>query len=290
MFKFNFDKENPNGGASSSSAPAATNEKSFPDAVEHVMDESHLCQIGDDGIDINSHQVGDFGDIMYLDSKSVVDNLVKKKPDLAISRAVSSNNDVVAGEYEGGMKLWECATDLVSYLNRTFKEKNLLKDKHVLELGCGAGLPGLYCLLRGSNVDFQDFNAEVIDHITIPNVLLNAPNVDDDAAAESRFLSGDWLPVETMLLAQKRKYDLILTSETIYNTANHKKLISLFDSCLEKNGQILLAAKSVYFGVGGSINLFQEELDKTNCWDWKSVDVIASSVQREILLITRKSL
>ena len=47
----------------------------------------------------------------------------------------------------------------------------------VLELGCGAGLPGLYAWREGGLVDFADYNVEVLEHITIPNMLLNVSRV-----------------------------------------------------------------------------------------------------------------
>ena len=70
----------------------------------------------------------------------------------------------------------------------------------VLDLGCGAALPGLYCFSKGaegeaigfylnltfsniafvqmilvSTVWFNDYNEEVLKHITMPNTLLNVP-------------------------------------------------------------------------------------------------------------------
>lgn len=63
----------------------------------------------------------------------------------------------------------------------------LLKGKNIIEIGCGHALPGIYCLMNGAaNVDFQDFNEEVLTHLTIPNILLNVKNIN------SKFYSGDW--------------------------------------------------------------------------------------------------
>ncbi len=74
-------------------------------------------------------------------------------------------NDVVAGEYEGGFKLWEGGIDLAAHVARMWHVDTTttsssmdapLANQHVLELGCGAGLPGIVALLAGAqHVVFQ---------------------------------------------------------------------------------------------------------------------------------------
>ena len=70
------------------------------------------------------------------------------------------------------MKIWECSLDLVNYLS---KSPDNLHGKKVLELGCGAALPGLFCLKNAKikELHLQDFNPEVIENITRANVALN---------------------------------------------------------------------------------------------------------------------
>nr|AIW62598.1 conserved hypothetical protein [Scytodes thoracica] len=81
--------------------------------------------------------------------------------------------DLVPGVYEGGFKVWECSLDLIKYLH----EANCLVNQlEVIELGCGSGLPGLLAYHRGCDVTFQDFNKEVLEYLTIPNVILNTPD------------------------------------------------------------------------------------------------------------------
>ena len=83
-------------------------------------------------------------------------------------------------------------------------------------------------------------------------------------------------------------YDVILTSETIYNEDNYDKLISLFVDRLSKNGAAYVAAKTYYFGVGGGIRQFEQNVQKhgklTSKVCWKST----GGIQREILKITHK--
>ena len=70
-------------------------------------------------------------------------------------------HDVVAGEYEGGFKLWEGGVDLAAHAAAAWGVTNTpsralaLTNQRVLELGCGAGLPGVVAMLAGADVLFQ---------------------------------------------------------------------------------------------------------------------------------------
>jgi len=59
------------------------------------------------------------------------------------------DSDLVAGVYEGGMKLWECSLDLVQFLDAP-RWRSRIQGARVLELGCGHGLPGLLALHHGA--------------------------------------------------------------------------------------------------------------------------------------------
>ena len=102
--------------------------------------------------------------------------------------------------------------------------------------------------------------------ITIPNVLLNIPS---DKKTVTRFFSGDWRSFEENFLSKEitdesLKFDLILTSETIYNVENQSKLVSIFKNFLKKDGEVLVAAKTVYFGVGGGVRQFERLVKQEN--------------------------
>jgi predicted nicotinamide N-methyase len=127
------------------------------------------------------------------------------------------NADLVPGKYEGGLKLWECAVDLVETLRREIQDGQLsFRGKRVLELGCGHGLPGILACIKGATgVDFQDFNAEVLRSLTIHNVNVNLEQarsrlakVTSDGTTQSKGLSiapdvhyyaGDWGDIHKVL-------------------------------------------------------------------------------------------
>ena len=87
-----------------------------------------------------------------------------------LSVANSVHSDLIPGIYEGGMKIWECAHDLIEYL--ATESAISLCGRSVLELGCGVGLPGIFALLCGAEcAHFQDFNHGVLSCMTIPSAL-----------------------------------------------------------------------------------------------------------------------
>lgn len=77
--------------------------------------------------------------------------------------------------------------------------------------------------------------------------------------ARCRFFSGDWSTFLTLLLENDPppKYDVIFTSETIYNTAYYPALHEALHRLLAKDGLVYVATKSHYFGVGGGLHLFE---------------------------------
>ncbi|KAG1367744.1 histidine protein methyltransferase 1 [Cocos nucifera] len=198
-----------------------------------------------------------------------------------------ANSDLVAGKYEGGLKLWEGSVDLVKTLCSEVREGRLmLKGTRVLELGCGHGLPGIFAGLEGAAViHFQDFNAEVLKHLTIPNVKVNlmkklsqqhlliTNKTDMSISPDVRFFAGDWSEIHQLLQCglnvdqqkvtddseQKEcdGYDMILMAETVYSLSSLHGLYGLIKKCLcRPSGVIYMAGKKHYFGVGGGTRQF----------------------------------
>lgn len=191
-----------------------------------------------------------------------------------------SNFDLVPGKYEGGLKLWEGSNDLIKALRSDIKSELIsFRGKLVLEVGCGHGLPGIYALLEGAAVvHFQDFNAEVLRCLTIPNVNANvsggsqpSPSRLTNDKAEVRFFAGDWSEVDKLLphVGTDAKhnegfgYDFILMAETVYSINSLQNLYNLIKKCLLRpQGVVYMAAKKYYFGVGGGTRRFLSVVEK----------------------------
>lgn len=262
---------------------------------------------------------------------------------------LNSNSDLVRGVYEGGFKTWECSLDLVEYLAKLPKDQ--ISNKRVLELGCGSALPSLFLLQHdaSNHVDVLDYNEQVIQYITLPNILLNtvlqvhastdeqpedassdkeeAPESDKDdedededdeekdgfigesvtcdAEAElptehipdmlqrisqrTRAFVGDWSGLPAIANC---KYDMIVTSETIYSQDALLSLVQTIQKTLKKpDGVCYVAAKTVYFGVGGGVLPFCNLLQETKDEDGdklvaERVFESDSTVKREVLKVT----
>ena len=236
-------------------------------------------------------------------SESDIEYNLKEKEDhqsLDILTATKNSSDLIPSIYEGGLKIWECSLDLVGYL---IERRIEFEGKRVLEIGCGAGLPGIFAVLKGAKVDFQDYNEDVIRYVTIPNVLTNLQQVKGISEGESdsktmyhlyqrvrescRFFCGDWGSVVDFINPEQVKemmYDIILTSETIYSVSSYCKLYNFIKKHAKKpNGVAYVAAKTHYFGVGGGTRSFEEMVMKDGEFKISVSKVYNEGVQREIL-------
>lgn len=224
-----------------------------------------------------------------------------------VSKSFSSHSDLITGVYEGGLKIWECTFDFLAYFT---KAKVKLAGKKVLDLGCGSGLLGIIAFKRGAKeIHFQDYNSMVIDEVTLPNVVANSSLEDEENSGNEpdvkrcrkskvaqelckcRFFSGEWSEFCELVLSSEKlfeKYDLILTSETIYNPDYYSTLHQTLHSLLDKNGRVLLASKAHYFGVGGGIHLFQKFVEERDVFETRTLEIIDEGLKRFLIEMTFK--
>ncbi|KAM6153883.1 histidine protein methyltransferase 1 homolog [Erethizon dorsatum] len=223
-----------------------------------------------------------------------------------ISKSLSSHSDLITGVYEGGLKIWECTFDLLAYFT---KAKVKFAGRKVLDLGCGSGLLGITAFKGGAKeIHFQDYNSLVIDEVTLPNVVANCTLEDENDVNEPdvkkcrkskvaqelckcRFFSGEWSEFCKLILSSENlfvKYDLILTSETIYNPDYYTTLHQTFLRLLSKDGRVLLASKAHYFGVGGGVHLFQKFVEEKDVFETRILEIIDEGLKRFLIEMTFK--
>ncbi|MCZ7557778.1 MAG: methyltransferase [Bacteroidia bacterium] len=122
-------------------------------------------------------------------------------------------------------ELWHSAVALAAVLN----EAQMLPDKaHVMEIGCGLGLPGLVAAQRGAQVTFSDYDRFALWAAEL-NLRSNLPGV------EAEFLELDFRQPPS------RQWPLILAADVIYEKRFVEPLAAFLDATLTHDGQVLLA-------------------------------------------------
>lgn len=135
--------------------------------------------------------------------------------------------------------------------------------------------------------------------VTAPNVLLNTLNVDMDIDGSGDVLvqeadyvnsfsriqmyAGDWSFCHFVM---QEKYDVILTSETIYASENIKYLLELIKHLLTPAGIVLVAAKHTYFGCSGSLSSFKLEAEESG-FKLETALIHDQGVRREIVRMSQ---
>ena len=212
-----------------------------------------------------------------------------------LNKTDQHHSDLLSGLYEGGLKIWECAFDMVDYMNETSMD---FTGKRVLDLGCGAGLLGIHALLNGAaEVHFQDYNPEVIDCLTTANTIASCackepfsnngaqhcnsdqlPFLSECALGlinKCTFFSGDWSDFSHLLHSSQIHHAIVSTSPSIgFYVLNH--LIT---------EPIILATKSHYVHVPTSKCRDElvsnpdliEQLQQNRCFLWLGVDLVLES-------------
>ncbi|KAH8145084.1 uncharacterized protein LAJ45_10864 [Morchella importuna] len=189
--------------------------------------------------------------------------------------ALIGTSDIHTSVYEGGLKSWECSLDLVQHL---FSTPPTPPPTRVLELGCGTALPSLHlfqaALASGTPCCFTlaDYNVDVLRLVTLPNLLLAWCMLRAGAAWEDE---GD-LEVTRDLVDEfvaalegcgvGVEFGLVLGSETIYSLATLGVFTDVLLGAVEEGGRGLVAAKRMYFGVGGGVGEFLEVVEARGGW------------------------
>ncbi|KAK9829233.1 hypothetical protein WJX72_004662 [[Myrmecia] bisecta] len=211
-----------------------------------------------------------------------------------------ADSDLIPGTYEGGFKLWEGAADLAKFLctewgltESLFTSPTdpckALAGKKILELGCGQGLPGILAYLAGADVHFQDYNEEVLEVLTGPNLAHNRRMLPPGRRkGDVRYFASDWCCMGDLMGKNLLggNYDIILSAETIYSLDSQHSLYECMKQFLRPpHGIAYVAAKTYYFGVGGGTTAFKKLLAQEGVLEAETVATIddGASNKREIL-------
>lgn len=234
-------------------------------------------------------------------------------------------SDLQKNVYEGGFKSWECSYDLIDKLEKiesNFSQVSILD----MGCGTGLPSSYLLLNffkngITSKRIILTDFNYDVLRLVTVPNLLLNwlslkdphivdefiqrqKFNLDDheikitidlidafimdlsNSLIELAFISGSWGHQFNQLVGLNT-IDLLLSSETIYSQETLPIIAESIIQLVNNGGRIILAAKNIYFGVGGSIIEFLNYFDKIKPTNFKySVEEINDSqLKRSLVMI-----
>jgi predicted nicotinamide N-methyase len=199
-----------------------------------------------------------------------------------------NRTDLVPGIYEGGLKVWECSMDLCRYLY----DHDVTMQGHVLELGCGHGLPSCWVFkmalsrqLEDCWVTLSDYNEFVLTDVTLKNVFLNAkdacsistePTLTKWLSEHAALGAGDWNKMSSLLLQPTPQspdqpqaapkdglFDFILAAETTYSeTAATETAMLIARHLRPGKGVAYVATKRYYFGVRGGTSCLVDALNR----------------------------
>ncbi len=135
-------------------------------------------------------------------------------------------NAAVGMEYfPYGFLLWESSVGLAHYFAEHSEE---IRGKSLLELGAGAGLPGIVAQTHGAEVIQTDHQQSALDLSR-----LNA--MQNNVTGISRFLA-DW-----RVWNHTPRYDILTGADICYERAMHFHLEQLFRHALKPDGRLILS-------------------------------------------------
>jgi len=135
-----------------------------------------------------------------------------------------------------GHYLWNAARSFATYLDTN---PQLYRDRFVLELGAGGGLPGIVAAKNGARkVVLTDYPDNILIENLEFNVTKNIPSATEDRVSVMGYIWGnptqillDSLPTSP-IPPSKQGFDLIILSDLVFNHSQHDALLKTCEDTL----------------------------------------------------------
>lgn len=118
---------------------------------------------------------------------------------------------IISSSRTTGLRTWEAALHLCNYL--TSRGRDLIQDKHILELGAGTGVLSILCAkyLKARHVAATDGDEGIVD-VLRENIFLNG--LEGDNRIESLVLRWGW-PLSETTFADESPFDVVLGADIV---------------------------------------------------------------------------
>ena len=155
-----------------------------------------------------------------------------------------------------GHLLWNAGRVIAQYLEDNVND--LVKDKDVLELGAGAGLPSLVCAARGARqvvvTDYPDPDLMQNLQYNIEHCALISSKAS--IVAEGYLWGNDTAQLTARLAEPNAGFDLLILADILFNHSEHQKLITTLKTTLKVGPK----AKALVFFTPYRPWLFEKDL------------------------------
>ncbi|RWS04255.1 methyltransferase-like protein 23 isoform X1 [Dinothrombium tinctorium] len=138
------------------------------------------------------------------------------------------------------MFMWPCAPVLARFI---FLQRQLFKDKNILELGAGTALPGIVAAKIGANVTLTDThkNPDCID-LCKRNLTLNGLRFNDESENCVKVMHLTW-GLFTKEVMELKPFDFIIASDCFYDINDFEDILATISFFIEKS----VDRKAIFF-------------------------------------------
>ncbi|KAI9848653.1 MAG: nicotinamide n-methyltransferase [Thelocarpon superellum] len=134
-----------------------------------------------------------------------------------------------------GHLLWNAGQVMAEYLER--RAEALVHGRDVLELGAGAGLPGLVCSLHSAaHVVVTDYpDADLIDNLRYNIDQIQHGREISHMHAEGYLWGSDTQAVSSHLGRSDATFDLLILADLLFNHSEHAELVATISKTLKRS-------------------------------------------------------